>query len=96
MAAHTFYQIQEFMLSDNVAIKPARSPWQFKQLKLLTALIVHPTANKKRARQEFEALVLPCLPASLKHSAAYIIADFYCTGSVFVLGTAAAQQSPAH
>jgi hypothetical protein len=96
MAAPTFYQVPDFMMSDNAATKMAQAhfrldgptiqlkPRILQRFKLLTALIVHPTANKKRAREEFDALVLLCLLASLKHNAAYIIADFYCTGSVFV------------
>jgi len=46
-------------------------------------LIPHPTANKKRAKEQFDDLVLPWLPPEFKHNASLIIAEYYCTGSVF-------------
>jgi len=46
------------------------------------ALIVHPTVNIERAKQQFDNFVLPWLPFVFKCNAALIIAE-YCMESVY-------------
>jgi hypothetical protein len=48
-----------------------------------TALVTHPTVNKKRSKQQFDDFVMHWLPPEFKHNAALVIAEYFCTDTVW-------------